>query len=81
MSSITHDLVDSTEAEHAQFGLRDFSRLERMLLFAVVTECERCISSEGRDCLDTAKSVSCPFVSIREEYGIHDIPEWKELVG
>ena len=81
MSSIIHDtFIDETGREHTEFGLKEFTRLERMLLFAVISECERCISSEGHDCFDGEKPVSCPFVAIREEYGVFDVLEWKEMV-
>ncbi len=80
MSTMAEELTDQASAEHMQMGLRDFSRLERMLLFAVVTECERCIISEGRDCLDMPIPMSCPFVEVRQEYGIRDIFEWKKIV-
>ena len=79
MSSITHDgLMEGTVREHAELGLTAFTRLERMLLFAVISECERCIGSEGQDCFCLEKRVSCPFVAIREEYSVLDIAEWKE---
>ena len=81
MSSITHYLTDEASREHMDLGLVEFTRLEKMLLFAVITECERCIASEGRDCFDMGKDVSCPFVAIRHEYGIQDIYEWKERIG
>lgn len=80
MSSLTHIITDETTCEHMQLGLTDFTRLEKMLLFAVISECERCIHSEGYDCFDAGKTISCPFVSIREEYNVADILEWKELV-
>ncbi len=80
MSSLTHEMTDDVTREHEEMGLREFSRLEKMLLFAVITECERCIRSEGFDCFDTGKSVGCPFVQIREEYSITDIVEWKETM-
>jgi len=81
MSSLTHVIIDEATTEHMEIGLIEFSRLEKMLLFAVITECERCICSEGYDCFDAGKTISCPFVSIREEYKVVDIPEWKELIG
>ena len=81
MSSMTHDLADEVSREHMSLGLGEFTRLERMLLFAVIAECERCIGSEGVDCFDTGKPVSCPFVGVRHEYGIRDICEWKGVVG
>ena len=80
MSSIQHEIVKESPDEHGDLELREFSRLERMLLFAVINECDRCIKSEGHDCLCSPKFVSCPFVSIREEYGIRDIHIWKEMV-
>lgn len=80
MSSVTDDGAVESGAEHTDIGAKEFSRLERMLLFAVISECERCICSEGCDCFDASKSVSCPFVPIREEYSVRDISEWKEVV-
>ena len=80
MSSIAHQIMDETVEEHANMGLREFTRLERMLLFAVVSECERCVKSEGYDCFDFGKHVDCPFVSVREEYEVRDIVEWRERV-
>jgi len=80
MASITHTLTDSISSEHMDIGIREFSRLEKMLLFAVVSECERCISCEGYDCFDTGRRISCPFIKIRDEYGVIDILEWKEMV-
>ena len=81
MSSLIHVINDETASEHMQIGLKEFTRLEKILLFAVISECERCINSEGHDCFDAGKTVSCPFVSIRDEYSVVDIPEWKELIG
>ncbi|MBA3044869.1 MAG: hypothetical protein KKH41_05160 [Candidatus Thermoplasmatota archaeon] len=81
MSSITQDIVDETAMEHIKFGFAEFSRLEKMLLFAVITECERCICSEGKDCIVAGKSVACPFVPIREEYQITDVQEWKGMIA
>lgn len=80
MASVTDDSVCAGEAGMPGPDARDFSRMERMLLFAVISECERCICSEGLDCFDSDKSVSCPFVPIREEYSVRDIVEWKEVV-
>ncbi len=80
MSSLTHDVTDDATREHSEIGLREFTRLERMLLFAVISECERCIRSEGFDCFDAGKIVGCPFVSIREEYNVIDVVEWKEML-
>lgn len=80
MSSLTQVITDQTTSEHMEFGLKEFTRLEKMLLFAVISECERCIYSEGYDCFDAGKTISCPFVSIREEYSVADILEWKELI-
>jgi hypothetical protein len=80
MSSLSHEVTDEATREHSELGLRGFTRLERLLLFAVISECERCIRSEGYDCFDAGKRVGCPFVSIREEYSITDIIEWRELV-
>lgn len=56
------------------------SRLERMLLFAVVSECERCISSEGEDCLESLRKINCPLFNIRQIYKINDIEIWKEMM-
>jgi hypothetical protein len=79
MASLTHFITDAA-SEHLDIGLVEFTRLEKMLLFAVISECERCIHSEGYDCFDAGKTISCPFVSIREEYNVVDIPEWKEMI-
>ena len=81
MSSLSHVITDETTCEHMELGIKEFSRLEKMLLFAVISECERCIYSEGYDCFDAGKTISCPFVTIREEYSVVDIQEWKELIG
>ena len=80
MSSFTQVIEDETTSQHKEIGLKEFTRLEKMLLFAVISECERCIHSEGYDCFDTNKTVTCPFVSIREEYTVNDILEWKERI-
>lgn len=80
MASMEHAVADIASGEHSGLGLREFTRLERLLLFAVISECDRCVRSEGYDCFDAGKNVGCPFVSIRDEYGIADIAEWKELV-
>jgi len=80
MSSLSQSDTELVTPEHGDIGLRGFTRLERMLLFAVISECERCVSSEGYDCFDAGKRVGCPFVSIREEYAIADIAEWKERI-
>ena len=80
MSSIAHGLTDDASAEHLSFGLKEFTGMEKMLLFAVINECERCICSEGGDCLSSARPVSCPFVAVRKEYSIDDVSVWKELV-
>ncbi len=80
MSSMTQLIVDETCEEHHTIGLTEFTRLEKMLLFAVVSECDRCVQTEGHDCFDFNKSVGCPFVTVREEYKVHDIIEWKEKV-
>jgi hypothetical protein len=81
MASLTHVITDTTTHEHMNIGLKEFTRLEKMLLFAVISECDRCINSEGYDCFDAGKTISCPFVNIREEYNVIDIPEWRELIG
>jgi hypothetical protein len=81
MASLTHVITDETTHEHMNIGIKEFTRLEKMLLFAVISECDRCIVSEGYDCFDAGKTISCPFVSIREEYNVVDLPEWKELIG
>ena len=80
MSSMTKTIVDETSQEHQELGLNEFTRLEKMLLFAVVSECSRCIKAEGHDCFDFHKSVGCPFVTVREEYQVIDIIEWREKV-
>ena len=80
MSSLTEIIVDETSEEHQNLGLNEFTRLEKMLLFAVVSECSRCIKAEGHDCFDFHKSIGCPFVTVREEYEVLDIIEWKERV-
>ncbi len=80
MSSMTQTIVDETSEEHQELGLNEFTRLEKMLLFAVVSECSRCIKAEGHDCFDFHKSVGCPFVTVREEYQVIDIVEWREKV-
>lgn len=80
MASMAHTIIDETCEEHRMLGLREFTRLEKMLLFAVVSECGRCIKSEGHDCFDFKKPVDCPFVNIREEYSVIDIAEWGERV-
>ena len=80
MSSMTELIVDDAVREHQALGLNEFTRLEKMLLFAVVSECSRCIKAEGHDCFDFHKSIGCPFVTVREEYRVNDIIEWKERV-
>ena len=80
MASLTHEINDHISISHMDIGIREFSRLERMLLFAVISECERCIGSEGFDCFDSGRHVSCPFVAIREEYHVTDLLEWKEML-
>ncbi len=82
MSSISETVVEVTESDHepVEFDPAQFTRLERMLLFALVSECERCIESEGADCLPSMNSVDCPFFCFREEYKVYDIEMWKELV-
>ena len=80
MSSMTELIVDDAVGEHQTLGLREFTRLEKMLLFAVVSECTRCISAEGHDCFDNHKTIDCPFVAAREEYQVIDIVEWRERV-
>ncbi len=80
MSSMTQITVDETSQEHQELGLNEFTRLEKMLLFAVVSECSRCIKAEGHDCFDFHKSMGCPFVTVREEYQVIDIVEWREKV-
>lgn len=80
MSSLTELIVDETSEEHQNLGLTEFSRLEKMLLFAVVSECSRCIKAEGHDCFDFHKPVGCPFVAVREEYQVIDMIEWREIV-
>jgi hypothetical protein len=80
MSSMTELIVDETAGEHQALGLNEFTRLEKMLLFAVVSECSRCIKGEGHDCFDFHKSMGCPFVTVREEYKVIDIIEWRERV-
>ena len=47
MSSMAEVTIDDVAGEHQTLGLRGFTRLERMLLFAVVSECSRCIKAEG----------------------------------
>ncbi len=71
---------DRLSVDHSELGIREFSRLERMLLFAVVSECERCMHSEGEDCLASGRKMGCPFVSVREEFQIYDVLDWKEVV-
>jgi len=78
---MTELMVDETCEEHQAMGLKEFTRLEKMLLFAVVSECSRCIRSEGHDCFDFHRPSSCPFVQVREEYGIIDLIEWKERIA
>lgn len=80
MSSMTELIVGDAAGEHQTMGLNEFTRLEKMLLFAVVSECSRCIGAEGHDCFDTTKQVDCPFVTAREEYQVIDIVEWREKV-
>ena len=80
MSSMTELIVDDAVGEHQTLGLNEFTRLEKMLLFAVVSECSRCIKAEGHDCFVFHKSMGCPFVTVREEYEVLDIIEWKERV-
>ena len=80
MSSMTELIVDEAVGEHQELGLSVFTRLEKMLLFAVVSECSRCIKAEGHDCFDFHKSMGCPFVTVREEYQVIDIVEWRETV-
>ena len=80
MSSMVEVIMDETCEEHRNIGLKEFTRLEKMLLFAVVSECSRCVKSEGFDCFDYQKPMSCPFVNVREEYQVIDIIEWKERV-
>ena len=59
---------------------QQFTRLERMLLFAVVTECMRCIETEGIDCMRRMERIDCPFFSVREEYKVDDVEVWREKV-
>ena len=80
MSSIAPEVSVEGLVEVTTDGPRQFSRLEKMLFFALISECERCIRSEGYDCFDTAKKVRCPFFEIRQEYGVRDIFEWKEMM-
>jgi hypothetical protein len=82
VSSIAKPIVETTDLDHETVNIEpaQFTRLERMLLFALVSECERCIESEGKDCLPTMNSVDCPFFDFREEYKVYDIELWKELV-
>ena len=80
MSSMTELIVDDAVGEHQTLGLNEFTRLEKMLLFAVVSECSRCANTEGHDCFDYHKPVDCPFVTVREEYKVIDIVEWRERV-
>ncbi len=76
MSSVTEIIVEEP------FGAepKKFTRLERMLLFAVVTECERCTQTEGADCFGSGQKVDCPFYDFRQEYSVDDIESWKEKV-
>ena len=76
MSSVTEIVVE----EPFEGEPKKFTRLERMLLFAVVTECERCIQTEGADCFGSERSVDCPFYDFRQEYNVDDIESWKEMV-
>ena len=81
MSSVS-DIKEKVIEIHEAMGLNplQFTRIERMLFFAVVSECERCIRSEGMDCFESSRRVDCPFSNIREEYGISDVEIWKEMV-
>jgi hypothetical protein len=87
MSSMSEVIVEDpivgevTGVEDEKTEGRQFTRLERMLLFAVVTECERCIRAEGVDCLQHGqKRIDCPFYYVRELY-VHDVEVWRERVG
>jgi len=73
-------IVDESGIEEGTPDFKGFTRLERMLLFAVVTECERCIRSEGVDCMHHRTRIDCPFFSVREEYRVHDVELWRERV-
>ena len=81
MSSMS-EIKEKPMEVHEAFGLDPihFTRLERMLFFAVVSECERCIRSEGVDCFESSRSIDCPFSNIRDEYGINDVEIWKEMI-
>lgn len=80
MSSLTEVIVEETGIAEESPKLEEFTRLEKMLLFAVVTECERCIASEGIDCLRRMHRIDCPFFSVRQEYKVDDIEVWREKV-
>ena len=80
MSSMSEVIVDEPIVEDGRPEFKGFTRLERMLLFAVVTECERCIRSEGIDCMHHRTRIDCPFFSVREEYKVHDVEVWRERV-
>lgn len=80
MSSMSEVIVDGAGIDEVS-KTREFTRLERMLLFAVVSECERCIRSEGADCLQLGqRRVDCPFFSVRVEYKVDDVEVWRERV-
>jgi len=82
MSSASKIITEKIVGVHETLGVDplQFTRLEKMLFFAVVSECERCIQSEGADCFESSRLVDCPFNNIREEYGISDVEIWKEVI-
>lgn len=54
----------------------EYTERERMMLEAIVSECGRCISSEGVDCMSIPGETVCPFVNVRQACGLHDLGVW-----
>ena len=73
-------VIGLTEAMEKPSGFpelgADYTNMERMMLEAILSECQNCISSEGRDCMLDTGSVSCPFVEVRRTCGIHSMEDW-----
>lgn len=73
-------IYDNAEDAEGFLGLRMFSEytnMERMMLDAILSECQSCITSEGRDCMVNSEITQCPFVEVRKTCGIVDIKCWK----
>jgi hypothetical protein len=80
MSSMTEAIVHEEVLESVEEDFPRFSKIEKMVLFALVMECDRCIKNEGLDCFETGRHFSCPFFNIRKIYKIKDIEIWKEMI-